>query len=242
LALVLAARTRREVGEAEPESRIIGADVERQRIGRRRRSLAPGRNVQQKSRRLPRRDAAGQLLAKTGRVGSGAECFAGQDRRGGVLTVIGRILVKAANDDVGLERADHPDDVSERLLVIPDGQRLGGGLRVPEVAHAREALLGAVERAGRQQFFGADDVEQLALLGADQVLPATAAGQREVGGGDVTIVGKIGEQAGVLVIGVGRDVQDAARTGEAVERVGEHACIHGRLLGRRRRTQGGDGE
>src|SRR5262249_56830756 len=115
----------------------------------------------------------------------GGEGLARQDRRRGVVAVVRRLLVEAGDDDVGLEAADRPDHVGERLVVAPERERLVGALGVAEVAHAAEALLGAVEAARRPELLGANDVEELALLAADEVLAAAAARPRQVGGGDV---------------------------------------------------------
>ena len=64
--------------------------------------------------------------------------------------------------------------------------------------------------ARREQFLGANDSQFIALLGADQVLAALAAGERQIGGANVPSARQIGEQRGILVVGMRGDHHDAA--------------------------------
>jgi hypothetical protein len=156
-----------------------------------------------------------------------------------MVPVVRRVLVEARDDDVGLERADHPHDVRQSLVVPPDAERLLRGLRVAEVAHAREALLRPVDAARGEQLLGAHDVQELRLLAADEVLPAATARHRQVRGGRVSRVRQIGEQARVLVVRVGGDVEHAGGDAQPVDRVRERACVHRRLLGQGEGEEGG---
>ena len=187
LALVLAARARRELAVAEPEARIVDADVERQRV-RGRRPFAPGRDVQQQTRRparAPRRARAAR--------GSGSDRPPRRTPRGrgsprrcdGRGSAVARRSVRSTTSGWNV-RITHTTSASASSC--PQiAERLRGGLRVAEVAHAGEALAGAVDAAGREQLLGADDVEQLVLLDADEILAAAAAGHRQVGGGHVAL-------------------------------------------------------
>src|SRR5690606_32097875 len=96
------------------------------------------------------------------------------------------------------------------LVVSPDAESFRGALRVAEIAGSGEELARGVESPSREEFLRADDPEEIALFGADEVLASAAARQREVGGRDVAVVRQVGEQAGVLVVGVGGDVQNPA--------------------------------
>ena len=160
-----------------------------------------------------------QLLGELRRIGRGRERLLGEHRRRGVMAVAAFAGRREARDDhVRLEPADGPDDVREDRVVSPDRQRLLGVLREAEVDGAREELLRAVDAPRGEQLLRADDAEELALLVADQVLSAVAAREREVAGAIQPLVAEVGEQRGVLVVGMRGDVERAADDGEFLER------------------------
>ena len=172
-------------------------------------------------------------------IGRGAERLERQDRRGGVVAVrVRRLGRKARDDDVGPEAADDPDHVGEHRVLAPDAQRLLGALRVAEVARAGEELLGAVDAARGQQLLRADEAERRPLLGADQVLAAVAAREREVGRAHLRAVGEVGEQRRVLVVGVGGDVEHAADDAQLAQ---AERDLGGVRLRRRTGREGGSG-
>jgi len=144
---------------------------------------------------------------------------------------------EAGDDHVRLESADHPDHVAQHGLAAPDGQALLGRLGVAEIPRPREELLGPVNAAGCQQLLGADSGQERSLLGADEVLAAAAAGQRQVRRADLPAARHVRQQGGVLVVGVGRHVQDAAQHREPVQRE-----LQGGGVPRGRRRNGGDVE
>ncbi len=109
------------------------------------------------------------------------------------------------NDDVGAVAADDPDDVAEDAVVPPLLHGFGGGFAETEIDGAGEELLGAIDLARRQQFLGANHAQRRALFGADQILPALAAGDGKVGGAHVAATREIGQHAGALVIRVRGD-------------------------------------
>jgi hypothetical protein len=75
------------------------------------------------------------------------------------------------------------------------------------------------------------------LLGPDQVLTAVAARDREIAGAHQLAVRQIGEQAGVLVVGMGRDVEHAAGDPQPGERQLDLRRVRlGRRAGRVRAT------
>ncbi len=137
---------------------------------------------------------------------------------------------KAGDDDVGLEAADVPDHVGEDRVVAPDRQRLLRVLGVAEVDGAGEGLLAAVDAPRRQELLRADHAEELALLVADQVLAAVAARHREVRRAQEALVAEVGDQRGVLVVGMRGDVHDAADDGELLEGLLQLRRVH-RLRG-----------
>jgi hypothetical protein len=120
-------------------------------------------------------------------------------------------------DHVGPEAADGQHDVGEDGVVPPDGKGLVRILGVPEVAGPREELLGAVDRAGRQELLRPEEAEPRAELRADEILAAVAAGHREVAGPQEHGVREVGEQPGVLVVRMGGHVQDVADDEQPVE-------------------------
>ena len=70
-------------------------------------------------------------------------------------------------------------------------------------------MAAAVEVAGGEEFFGADDAEFGALFRADGVLSALAAGDGEEGDIGVETAREISEEAGPFVVGVRGDEEDA---------------------------------
>ncbi len=75
----------------------------------------------------------------------------------------------------------------------------------------------AVDAPRGEQFLGADDSQFVALLGADQVLAALAASERQVSGTHVPSARQIRQQRGVLVVGMRGDHHDAAEVVQLVQ-------------------------
>ena len=132
---------------------------------------------------------------------------------------VARSAAEAEQDHVRPVAADHPDHVRENAVVSPLLQRLVGRARESEIDGAREELLGAVDLPRRQQFLRANHAELRALFGADQVLAAFAARQREIRGAHVAAAREVGQHGGALVVGVGRDVQDRTQFVQFVQRL-----------------------
>jgi hypothetical protein len=80
-----------------------------------------------------------------------------------------------------------------------------------EVVGARKQLPGAVEAPGLQQLLGTDDAEQVRLLGADDVLPTGASGQREIARARMLATRVVGNERGVLVIRMCTGMQHTGR-------------------------------
>ena len=136
------------------------------------------------------------------------------------MTVRGRGLRGEPRDDhVRAELADHAHDVAENGLPVPDAQRLLGVLRVAEILRASEVLPPAVQPARREQLLRARHAERLAELGPEQVLPAVAAGEREIGRPVSAVARQVGDDLRVLVVRMGGDVEHAAHGGEAAQRL-----------------------
>ena len=116
---------------------------------------------------------------------------------------------KDRHDHVRPERPHHVHRIPEHLLERPQPQCFVDALRVAEVERAGEELLPAVQRACGEQLARADDAEAFVQPWPDQVLSAFAPAERQVRGLGSHSAREGGEQAGVLVIGVGGDHQDA---------------------------------
>jgi len=117
---------------------------------------------------------------------------------------------EARDDHVGLKAADVPDDVGQDGVVSPDLQRLVRTLREAEIERAREELFAAVDAARVEQLLRAEDAEELAFFVADEVLSAVAARHRQVGGAQQALVREVGDQRGVVVVGMRGDVHCAS--------------------------------
>ena len=95
-------------------------------------------------------------------------------------------------------------------------ERLLERTREAEVVGAREVLAGAVQPPRRRELLRAHETEPDAEVGADEVLAALAARQREVRGFAAEAPGHVRQELGVLVVGVRADRRggaDAFRAG-----------------------------
>ena len=122
------------------------------------------------------------------------------------------------DDHVGPECADHPHDVGNDGLAIPDAQRLGGVLREAEVNGAGEELPAAVEAASREKLLGADHSQLFEDFRADHVLAAVAPSKGEIGCAIAAAARKVGDELGVLVVRVRRHVQHAPQLTKRAQR------------------------
>ena len=113
--------------------------------------------------------------------------------------------------------------------MAPFGKVSSAVLRESEVDGAREELLGAVDAPRGQQFLRADQPEQIALFGTDQVLAAFAAGQRKIARAHVPAARVIGQNRGILIVGMRGDHQHAAQYVQLFERL-----LDGGRAGKRR--------
>jgi hypothetical protein len=221
LRLVHGAALRGDLAPRAAQKRAVAADVHAQKLGHVRVGRAvPGRDVLEQPVRLPRRQA--QLREALG-IRGGREGLGGQQRRGRVVAVVGALGGEARDDDVGPDGADGPHHVGEHAVVAPESQGLFGVFGVSEVAGAGEELPGAIDRASGEQLQRAGVAEQLGLLGADEVLAAAAAGQREVGRVEAALADHPREQAGVLVVRMRGHVEHAAGALEPVDGQGQGA-------------------
>ncbi len=124
---------------------------------------------------------------------------------------------EAGDNHIRLELTNDADHVGEDFLAVPLRQRLLVVLGKAEIAGAGEELLRAVHAPGGEEFLCANDAQRITDLRADKILAALATRERKVGRADAATLGEVGEKLGVLVVGVGGDVEDAAAFAEGAE-------------------------
>ena len=195
--------------------RVVAADLDAERAGT---AAAPAESaaVLEDPLGLPGGQLADLIGERLG-VAREPEGLDGQDGGRRVVAVAAPLGREAGDDHVGPERADHPHDVGDDGLPIPDPERLGGVLREAEVDGAGEELPAAVEAAGGEELLGADHAQLLEKLGADDVLTAVAPRERQIGRAVAAAAGEVGDELGVLVVGVRGHVQDAPQLAEPAQ-------------------------
>ena len=165
-----------------------------------------------------------------------------QTRRRLMVLAAPRGLEGEGEDHVGPERPHDPHHVAQGLLAPPPLERLLHAEREAEVRGPAEVLLHAVVAVDGEELLGAQHGEGVEELGADVVLSAVAPGQGQERGADPQTAGEADEDAVVLVVGVGRHVQDASPDREAAQgeaETGRPALVgEGRDLRARRSGEG----
>jgi hypothetical protein len=117
-----------------------------------------------------------------------------------------------------LEAPDHPHGVLHHRILRPQAQGLVERACVAEVVGAGEELAAAVHRARRQQLAAAQESQPHSELRTDEVLPALAAAEREIGRLAAHAARDEGDERGVLVVRMRADHQQALVDGELGER------------------------
>jgi hypothetical protein len=109
-----------------------------------------------------------------------------------------KIAITACGRDARTTRTTSPSTVSRGQC-----RNVSSALLLKPKSKARAKYWPpAVEPAGGEQLLGADGAEGLAQLVADEVLPAVAAGERQVRGLGVPPAREPGDEPRVLVVGV----------------------------------------
>ena len=106
------------------------------------------------------------------------------------------------DDDERTQAANDANHIAENLFLIPFLQRLLRRAGEAEVKGAREILLGAIEFARRQQFFGPQNSEPVPQLRPNAVLSTLATIERQIGDARALPAREISEQFRALVVGV----------------------------------------
>src|ERR1700683_5462208 len=129
-------------------------------------------------RNPPRREPLPDLSRECARIGCGNDRSRRQNSARLMLAVARVHATPSVDDHSRPKRTKHSDHVLERH-VAPDFHSLIGALRIASVYSACEELLDAVVLARRQQFRRAKNPKAFTLLGANRILSALAARQRE---------------------------------------------------------------
>ena len=121
--------------------------------------------------------------------------------------------------------------------LVPLGAGFADRLGEAEVERAGEELIAAVERPRLQQLLGANHAERVEQLGADDVLAALAAIERQIGHARVIAARQPRDQRRVLVVGMRAGVHRAGGRPQplsSLDEPGRAAAVDGPdLRGRR---------
>ena len=207
--------------------RIVAADLDSHRAGTTTTSAASAESaaVLENTLWLPGSQLA-DLFGKCLRVTRQLECFDGEDGRRGMVPVPAPLGREPRDDHVGLERANDTHDVGYDGGPVPDLERLDRTLRETEVDGAAEELPAAVEPAGGEQLLRPDHSQLFEDFRADDVLPAVAPSEREIGCAIGPAAGEIGDQLCVLVVGVGGHIEHASQHAKPAQLPQGVLCRH----------------
>ena len=125
-----------------------------------------------------------------------------------------RLLIlgtEARHHYVWPEIPDDPHDVSKNFVVIPEAHCLFSRFGKPEVGCSREELLRMVDASRIEQFLRSNNAEPLAQFRTDQILAAVPARNRKISGVVKRTVCPQCHQICIFVVGVRRDVKNAAK-------------------------------
>src|SRR5215211_7140580 len=118
---------------------------------------------------------------------------------------------EACHHYIRSEIPDDPNNVSKNFVVIPKVHRFVSRFRKSEVGCSREELLRMIDASRIEQFLRSDDTEPLAQFRTDQILAAVPARNRKISRVVKRAVRPERHQICVFVIGMRRDVKDAAK-------------------------------
>src|SRR5262245_36925469 len=107
---------------------------------------------------------------------------------------------KPRNDHIGLELPDHPNHIAQDLFLVPFCECLLRALRVTEVERTSEELLSSIHPSRGQELLRPDQSQFNSLFVPYQVLSSVAPRHRQVTGADHAVLGKVGDQPGILII------------------------------------------
>ena len=128
--------------------------------------------------------------------------------------------VEPADDHERAVEADDAHHVPEDGLAVPASEGFAHRLGVAVVDGRREVeVVEAVVASGEDQLAGPDQTEAVEELRADGVRAALSAVQAEEGGAHPATPAGQREHAGMLVVGVGRDMEEAGRRGQLADAV-----------------------
>src|SRR6478752_1767440 len=106
---------------------------------------------------------------------------------------------------------DHPHDIGKNFILIPNVHRFVSRFRKPEVVRSREELLRMVDAPRIEKFLCSNNAKPLAQFGSQYILTSVAACNRKISGVVKRTVRPERHQICVFVIGMRRDVKNAAK-------------------------------
>ena len=185
----------------------------------------------------PGQEAGGDLIGEHFGVGCGVEDLLCHDS--GDLVVAVAVRDVAGEDRCDDERAGETnltDDVVEDAVMAPGFERFFEGLGEAEVGYAGEGLVDAEVVTGGEELLGAKEAELIPVVGRHDVLSAFATVEGEESSVDALFAGFVGEHAGVLIVGMGDDENEAGAGVEFLQALpdGGGAAVDGE-----RRSEGG---
>ena len=163
----------------------------------------------------------GDLARKAGGVGRGRNRFRRQQARGVVVAVsVPLRTVEPTDDHERAVEADDPHHVLEDGLAVPAAEGFVHRLGVAVVDRRREVeVVQVVVASGEDQLTGSDQTETVEELRADGVRTGLSAVQAEEGGAHPPTPAGQREHAGMFVVGVGGDMEEAGRRGQLADAV-----------------------
>src|SRR5271167_4827568 len=158
------------------------------------------------------------LFRKSFRIAGEFESFQGQHRRCRMVSVRatgnGR---KTRDEHVWPKLPDDPHHVAQYLLPVPNSQGLAIILGKTEINCPRKELPAAINASSGEQFLRANHSNLVANFRAEHILTTIAARKRKVGCAVISAPGEIGDQFGIFIVGMRRDIEHAAHFAEAVQ-------------------------
>jgi hypothetical protein len=107
-----------------------------------------------------------------------------------------------------LKRPNDAHHFGRGRLCIPFFPGFIGRLAVPKIGARAKELLGAIHPSCSIQFLGSDSSQSGANMRTHQILTAFSMRERQIPHVGVLAFGKIRQQPGIFVVGMGRHIQD----------------------------------
>src|SRR5215207_2390932 len=127
-----------------------------------------------------------------------------------MAVLVGGLSAPARNDDLRLNQPYGAGDLADHSISSPLRERVGAALAVAEVVEGAEQGLRSVDGASVLALPGAEHAQRLAAVRVEPILSCLSPRGRPVDRAHAEAVREIGEEAAVLVVGVGAYLQHGA--------------------------------